>query len=236
MLRKLMHSILGANAWLLFFLFCLLSWLFSFLNNEFVVTEQLYDSYIEEKMQEKYGEYDKTVDEFDDDIEESDSDDSYWTDNLIDFSLLILQVVIQLSLITAFVYVALTLANVNEEVSFSITFKAVTVAEFIFFIPKFIKYSWFIIWENGYTFQDVRDFHPFSLYGLLKQFGEINSWLVYPLKFVNIFEVFYIFILVVGVSIVYKVRASEVSVPVISAYLSLMFLWISLRIYISTIL
>lgn len=99
--KELMRSILGANAWLIFLLFCLLSWLFSFLNNEFVVTEQLYDSYIEEKMQEKYGEYDKTVDEFESDIEESDIDDNYWADYLIDFGLLILQGIIQLSLITA---------------------------------------------------------------------------------------------------------------------------------------
>lgn len=58
-------------------------WLFGFLNSEFVVTDELYDQYMESKMQEKYGDnYNELASEFDEE-----NDTSIVKEEILEFTL-----------------------------------------------------------------------------------------------------------------------------------------------------
>lgn len=235
MLKIFFARLLDSNGWLLFTLFCLVLWLFVFTNKEYVVTEQLYNNYVESKMQEKYDDYDQLSAEFDDDIEDFENEENnQWADVLFDFGFVTLQNLLQFTFISAFIYVGLTLKQVTEEITYRSVFKVVITCEFIFFIPKIVKYSWFMFKKNDYGFEDVQNFNPFSLYGLFEP-SEVVEWLTYPLKFINVFEVMYIGLLPLGISLISKVKIENVTFPVVTSYLFLMILWISLRIYLNTI-
>jgi hypothetical protein len=235
MLRDFYQRLLDGNGWLLFILFCLVLWLFVFLNKEYVVTEELYNEYTTSKMQEKYDGYDELSSEFGDDIDDFEEEESnQWADVLFDFGFITLQSLFQFAFIATFLYVGLVLTQSTEELTFQSILKVVVVAEFIFFVPKLIKYSWFIFKGSGYRFEDVKNFNPLSLYGMFQPAG-VADWLVYPSKFINVFEVLYMGLLVLGISIISKTSTKNVVFPVIGSYLFLMVLWISFRIYLSTV-
>jgi hypothetical protein len=230
-----LKSVTEANGWLVFLLFCLVIWLFAFINDEFVVTEELYNQYIQSQMNEKYEDYEAIASEFEDDITQSLDDSQFdWKENLFDFSIIVIQNIIQLSLISAFLFVALTILQYTDYISFGQLFKIVLISEFIFFIPKTIKYVWFIIHSNSYSLEDVKTFSPFSLYGITKSYI-IADWLAYPLRFINIFELIYIVTVTTLISSMLRVKFKAIIFPVTISYLTLMLLWITFRIYLSVI-
>lgn len=230
-----MIEVLAINGWLLLLLFCLVMWLLVFVNNEFVVTEEIFDAYLEAQMQEKYDDdYNALASEFEDDLEEEEVNDSMWYDSLLDLGVITLQSIFQFGIISAFIFVGLTLANLPQAALYHSVFKVAIVSEYIFFIPKTVKYIWFIIVNSTYNYQDIKNFNPFSLYGLFDS-NTVPAWAVYPLKFVNIFEILYVFALAIGISVITEERLSKVFRLVIVSYMSLMLLWIVVRIYIGSI-
>lgn len=97
MFQRLLTKALDYNGWLLFLLFSLVSWLFVFMHSEFVVTEQLYDEYVDARMEEKYDDYGKISEEFEEDIEDlEEGDDAYWYDPLFDFGIITIQTLFSL--------------------------------------------------------------------------------------------------------------------------------------------
>ena len=162
---NIFFSLLEANGFLLFILYCLVSSLFIFVNDEFVVTEQIYNDYALSKMEEKYDDYDDLAKEFEEDLEEEQEEGIDWGEVSFDLIFVTIQAGIQFSLISIFLYIGLIFAKETESIKFSSVFKLVILCEFIFFIPRIIKYGWFIFKEE-YTYQDVRNFNPFALYGL----------------------------------------------------------------------
>jgi len=241
-LEKINNSILKfisyaieLNGWLLFILFCLTLWLLSFVKSEFVVSEQLFNKYMDERMQEKYdSNYNELTSEFEDDLDDTGDTDKFF-DSFIDFGLIVLLNTFQFLIISIVIYVGLIFINIQNEISYSSIFKIVMIGEFIFFLPKAINYLWFLTIKENYSFEDVRDFDPYSLYNLLKDYG-IVSWMAYPLKFINLFEFIYICFITIGIGVASKVKTSKVWMPVVSSYLSLIFLWMVIKIYLSTIL
>lgn len=232
-INKIISSLLETNGFLLFLLYCLVSSLFIFVNDEFVVTEQIYNDYAITKMEEKYDDYETLADEFEEDLETYQEGRVDWEELAFDFIFVTIQAGIQFGLISVFIYIGLIFAKETESIKYTDIFKLVLLCEFIFFIPRAIKYGWFIL-QDGYTFEDVRNFNPFSIYGLFDP-SAIPEWLIYPLRFVNLFECVYLVGLVYGVSVIACTKTQIVSIPVTISYLSLMFLWIVVRIYISTI-
>jgi hypothetical protein len=213
--KTVLSKIKGVNGWLLFLLFTLTMWLFLFVNNEFVVTEQLYESYVEQKMNEKYDDYDKISKEFQDDLDEDSVDENFFTDAALD-------------------YAFISITQSTESIEFASIFKTVMVGEFIFFVPKLIKYLIFLFKKGSYTYEEVKDFNIGSLYSFFNS-HEIASWLKYPLKLINLFEVSYIVFLCFAISDVLSINLTKVWRPVAISYLSLLILWMSIRIYLSVI-
>ena len=84
------------------------------------------------------------------------------------------------------------------KISFRKIFNVVLVAEFVWIIPALLTIVWFGMIDTDYTLLDVQYFQPFSLMNFFD--GEkVETWLVFPLKALNLFEVAYMLVLAVGI-------------------------------------
>jgi len=87
--------------------------------------------------------------------------------------------------------------------SFKQIFQVVIVAEFVWLIPSFLMIIWFGFIDTNYTFVDVQYFQPLSLLNIF-DVGSLDSWLVFPLKSLNLFEITYMVVLALGLRKVLK--------------------------------
>jgi hypothetical protein len=72
--------------------------------------------------------------------------------------------------------------------------KFVTISEFIFIIATLIKLGWFLNFANEYSLEDIKKFYPLSVLNIIGYDG-LNSWYIYPLQVLNLFELAYLFTL-----------------------------------------
>ena len=225
----------SSNLVLLFLLFCLIHWLFNFVNSEFIATEELYDQYLEQRQIEKYGkDYDELADEFEDDLEDVEEDDEYyWSDQAWDFGIMSLLKLIQFTIITAFIFVGLTLKSETDKLSFAQILKVIVIAEFIFFIPALIKAMWFGFIAPANDYLEIRSFHPFSLLSVIGS-DNVNDWMIYPLRTINLFEIIYVYAIIIGIHQVSNLKLASLTKPIILSYSLMLFMWISIRVYLST--
>lgn len=84
------------------------------------------------------------------------------------------------------------------ETSFQNLFRIVLKAEFVWLVPSLTGIVWFGFINTDYTLTDIQYFQPLSLLNLFSA-SEIEHWLVFPLKSINVFELAYLIVLVVGV-------------------------------------
>lgn len=226
----------GSKGWQLLLLFCCIQWIFSFINTEYVSTDELFDDYLEERRKEKYDDYDEIASEFEDDLDDfEDEEQYYWSDQLWDFVILFILNIIWFSATASALHVGLSLSEKTDKITFNSIFKIVVLSEMVFFIPVIFKILWFGFVDTEYDFQEIRNFHPYSLLGL---FGaeNVQEWLIYPLRTLNIFEVIFVYFMIVGVANKTSLSKEIISNPIISSYGLLLFVWITFRVYISSLI
>lgn len=101
----------------------------------------------------------------------------------------------------------------------------VLVAELIFVFPELIKLIYFIQPSDSVTYLEVKNFYPLSMLSIVDQ-ETISSKYIYPLQAVNLFEVLYIVLLVLGFHTISR-RSIRESVIVISfSYVLFFMLWL----------
>ena len=103
--------------------------------------------------------------------------------------------------------------------------RIVIIAEFIWLIPSFITLIWFGFIDTDYGLVDVQYFKPLSLLNFFEA-SEIDSWLIFPLQSLNLFEIAYMFVLAIGIKRILKkgyMEALNFTVPV---YGSALVTWI----------
>lgn len=74
--------------------------------------------------------------------------------------------------------------------------RTVLLAELMFLFSGIFKILWFLLVDTDYTFGEVNQFIPFSLYSLMDT-SAIPVWAIYPLQLLNAFEAAYWVFLVV---------------------------------------
>ncbi len=79
---------------------------------------------------------------------------------------------------------------IRVENKFSDFFRLAVLAEFIVFVPIIIKIIWFGFIHRNYTLEDLTYFFPLSILNLFDR-TELDTWLIYPLQLLNVFEVIY---------------------------------------------
>ena len=88
----------------------------------------------------------------------------------------------------------------NKKSSLASLLGIIIKAEFIFLIPSMVILIWFGVFKPAaYSFSDIRSFAPLSLLNFFDT-EEIDSWLMYPLRSVNVFEFLYVISLAHGLS------------------------------------
>ena len=109
--------------------------------------------------------------------------------------------------------------------SFKEVFRIVIIAEFVWLIPSFITLIWFGFIDTDYGLVDVQCFKPLSLLNFFEA-SEIESWLIFPLQSLNLFEIAYMFVLAIGIKRILKkgyIEALNFTVPV---YGTALVIWI----------
>jgi hypothetical protein len=98
-------------------------------------------------------------------------------------------------------------------------------AEFIFIIPELLKILYFLIIETDPSYWDIGSFYPFSLMHFFDYYSIDKQW-AYPLRALNLFEIFYWFALVSGIHHYARKEKKIVWFIVLSSYILLFFLWL----------
>jgi hypothetical protein len=101
----------------------------------------------------------------------------------------------------------------------------VIAAEFVFILPELLKIIWFMFIETDPTYHDIRAFYPFSLMHFFSYETLDRRW-AYPLRSLNIFEVAYWFLLVMGIHHYARKSKKYVWIIVAASYIPLFFLWL----------
>ncbi len=110
-------------------------------------------------------------------------------------------------------------------VTYSQCWGVVLGAEFIFLIPELLKIVWFLTVETDPNYYDIRAFYPLSLMHFF-DYATIDSRWAYPLRALNVFEVIYWYLLVVGVHHYARKEKKVVWWIIVCSYVLIFFLWL----------
>ena len=84
------------------------------------------------------------------------------------------------------------------DTKFSQLFTLVTLSEFALLLPDLLEIIWFLLIHTDYTMEEVKYFHPFSLYSFIGNYDLSNAY-DYPLRLINPFEISYWIMLIIGI-------------------------------------
>ncbi|MDE0470983.1 MAG: hypothetical protein OXH57_03505 [Ekhidna sp.] len=121
---------------------------------------------------------------------------------------------IKFTLITLWILCAIILFGYKN--TFKEIFRVVLIAEFVRLIHSFITLIWFGFIDTDYSLLDVQYFKPLSLLNFFEAV-EVESWLIFPLQSLNLFEIAYMFVLAIGVKRILKknyIDALNFTIPV----------------------
>ncbi|MEQ8905759.1 hypothetical protein [Ekhidna sp.] len=108
---------------------------------------------------------------------------------------------------------------------FNQLWKMVMLAEIVFFLPEIVKVLWFTLFYTDPDYNDYMAFYPFSLINLV-DYTQIDPKWHYPLKSVNIFEVLYWPVLVLGIYFLSGKNLKISSYIVLSTYALFFLIWL----------
>lgn len=111
-------------------------------------------------------------------------------------------------------------------VHFNQLWKMVMLAEIVFFLPEIAKVLWFTLFYTDPDYNDYMAFYPFSLINLVDYTQIAPKW-HYPLKSINIFEVLYWPVLVLGVYFLSGKKLKYSAYIVLSTYVLFFFVWLA---------
>lgn len=131
--------------------------------------------------------------------------------------------VLKISMITFWILCGLIIFGFK--ISYKELFRVVLISEFIWLLPSTILIIWFGLIDTSYTFNDVQYFAPLSLLSLFDA-SQLDSWLIFPLKSLNLFEVIYILVLALGIKKIMKKDYDSALKFTLPVYGSALVVWI----------
>lgn len=82
----------------------------------------------------------------------------------------------------------------EKEIKYSKLVNIVLKAELVFLVVLVFKTTWFYVFQQDYTLEDIQYFYPLSAINIVGYEG-LQTWFIYPLQVINVFEMVYWFIL-----------------------------------------
>lgn len=92
------------------------------------------------------------------------------------------------------------------------------------------KFIWFAFIQTDYTLQDLHSFIPLSLISYINK-ENYETWLLYPLSLINLWEFFYWLCLIAGIQNLLKSSYIKSFEIVLLSYGSLIFIWVIFIMY-----
>lgn len=110
-------------------------------------------------------------------------------------------------------------------IHFNQIWKMVMLAEILFFLPEILKVVWYSMFYSDPNYHDYMAFFPFSLINLVDYTQIAPKWL-YPLKSLNLFELLYWPLLVLGIYFLSGKNFRISAYIVLSTYVLFFFVWL----------
>ncbi len=111
------------------------------------------------------------------------------------------------------------------KVTYQALWKWVMCCEIIFIIPELIKFLWFFLIPGDPNYNDILAFYPLSLLSWFN-YEDIPEQLHYPLKSMNVFELGYWILLVMGIFFLSGKQLKIAIYIVLSSYLLFFLFWL----------
>ena len=111
------------------------------------------------------------------------------------------------------------------KVAYVKVWQVVMIAESVFFIPEIIKIFYYLFIVTDPDYFEVRAFYPFSVMNLFDYELTAKAW-HYPLKALNIFELFYWVLLVYGIKLASRKRFDISALIIGSSYILFFLIWL----------
>lgn len=208
------------NNYLHFLLIAVLTLLFSYEYNTFIQSDNLYIQNLSEK-------YTQEVIAQILDVRHHWS----WITYIVSFILLFFS-----TLVVALVILIITeLYYVNDnvkEIKFKDTWRVVLIAQWSFVLSIFVRVIWFGFVHTQYTFKDLEAFYPLSLINLYAT-KSLEPWLKYPIQLINVFELLYWVLLVIGIKKLLKETWIKSFMIVFLSYGLSLIIWVVVIMFIS---
>lgn len=203
------------NTTKIFFGYCLLIIVFSYLQHSILVNDQLYYNALSDQLS-------------DDRIAKMLELEKKW--QWIGYAVVPIGFALKFSLVS----ICLLIGSIfyNYKLEFSDSFKIALLSDIVFVIPTLLKFTWFLIIQKSYSLEDIERFSPFSLLNFFDS-KKLSSLWYYPLSTLNLFELLYIFSLAFWL---YKfgVKSYDLGLKIaLSAYLPGLIVWIILVMFIT---
>jgi len=106
------------------------------------------------------------------------------------------------SLIALILLLVIELYYINEnklKVKFMDTWRIVLIAQWCSLAAIFAKILWFGLCFKQFSLEDIQSFSPLSLINMFDR-KALDVWLVYPIQLINVFELAYWIMLVIGIN------------------------------------
>ncbi len=116
--------------------------------------------------------------------------------------------------------------------SLSQIFQILIISEFIWIVPLVLLLVWFGFIDTNYSLNDVQYFQPLSLLNLFDG-PSVETWLIFPLKALNLFEIAYMIVLALGLRKVLKRDFNSSLSFTVPVYGSGLIIWIILITFLS---
>jgi len=112
-----------------------------------------------------------------------------------------------------------------SKVAFKKILETVILAELIPLIAIFIKFIWFSFIQTDYSLKELELFYPLSAITLF-DYNNLEIYYIQGLQLINIFELFYWFVLAYGISRLVNTTLKDGMKVVLSSYVPALFLWV----------
>ena len=176
--KKFQHNFTYAKIWYLFLSQCLVYAALSWLTNTTLLTEDVYyNTFSEQLSLEQIETFTNLHNRY-----------AFLGYGLIFPSLL-------LKATYTAIWLAVAAVLIDWDFSFGDMFKTAVVAELVFLAGAIIQFIWCLLILDVNVLVDVAGFYPLSLLNFFDM-AQLEPWLVYPLRTLNLFEVAYCFFLI----------------------------------------
>jgi len=168
---------------LYFILLCLINVLALFINNELLLTDQIYyQTYGERVAIERIERYVQLLEQY------------RW----IGYAMAPLILLIKISFVSVCINVGTLFAD--YAIGFGKIFKIALIAEAIFVFTNLMRVLWLAFFGEVTVMQDIQYFYPLSFLSLFDP-STLQSWFVYPMATLNLSEFLYFLVLAYGLKI-----------------------------------